>query len=339
MAGRTLLSDRLHLWVFLAYGIFLLGFFFFPERSIHYKFYYFAVLLPGLFIVKADVLLLWGRLPFRLLMLWLVYQLLSSFWSPDFDPLSFLELAWWWLQVVMFLLLTATLLRNYPQEFDLLIRVLLIGVVLLALVSFFQWYERNPFPYSRLKPFGRIDNAILAGCAYGVFALIALHYLHNAGSVVQRLVYGLAFLVLVSAVLLTHSRTAIGGLLIALFFMFACIRGRTVLLISGIFASALIVIWFAFPDVFDRFHMTLQLRPLIWQSVLERITEAPWFGYGYLSDTSVLVEGDRFQHAHSSYLGFLRDGGIVGLVLFLLLIFAFLQQIFRQAAGCGTTAF
>ena len=339
LMSRALFSDRLGLGLFATYGIFLLGFFFFPERPLHYKFYDVAVLLPGLFLLHKELPLLWRTWPFRLLLLWLCYQLLSALWSHGFTLTGFATLFGWWLQVLIFIVVTVSLSRRYPFEFEFLLKALVTGVALSALVSIYRWYAdpAHPFPVARLEPAGRIDNAILAGCAYGVFTLLALHFSVAARTLWARALYVSAFLVLVSAVFLTHSRTAILGLLAALVAMPLCF-GRsaflaTLTLLTGIFVIAR----FAFPEVLDRFYMTLHWRPLIWESVLARIADAPWFGYGYLSDTSVTVVGGRFQHAHSSYLGFLRDGGLAGLVIFLAMVAGFARHIVQR--GCGKAAY
>lgn len=337
LAERALFSDRLSLWVFASYGVFLLGFFFFPERPLHYKFYYVAVMLPGLFLAHKELPLLWKDWPFRLLLVWLFYQLLSGLWSKNFALAEFATLFGWWLQVLVFIVVTSSLARRFPDEFDLLLRALVVGVALLALISVISWYAKHSFPGARLRPFGRIDNAILAGCAYGGFTLLALHFTVTARSMLARTLYVAVFIVLMSAVLLTHSRTAILGLLAAFVAMPLCFGRKAILATFGLLTGVFVVAQFIFPAVFDRFYMSLHWRPLIWEGVLARVADAPWLGHGYLSDTTVVVEGGTFQHAHSSYLGFLRDGGFVGAAIFLAMVTGFVWRI--ASRGCGKTGF
>ncbi|TCK19080.1 O-antigen ligase [Thiogranum longum] len=332
LSERALFSDRLSLWVFVSYGVFLLGFFFFPDRPLHYKFYYAAVLLPGLFMAYRELPLLWKNGLFKLLLVWLSYQLLSGLWSDNLTRADFSTLAGWWVQVVTFIIVTASLVRRYPEEFDFLMRVLVAGIALLAVVSIFSWYATRPFPMSRLEPIGRIDNAILAGCAYGAFALLALHFAVVSRVLPVRVLYGAAFLVLAAAILLTHSRTAMLGLLAAFIAMPFCFGRRAALAMLVLLSMIMVVALSAFPGVFDRFYMDLHWRPLIWENVLAHIAEAPWFGHGYLSDTTVPVGRRMFQHAHSSYLGFLRDGGIAGAAIFLVMVAGFFRHIIRY--GC-----
>lgn len=337
LTKKTLFSDRLSLWVFVSYAVFLLGFFFFPERPLHYKFYYVAVLLPGLFLAYKELPLLWKDWIFRLLLAWLLYQLISSLWSKGFELVGFATLLGWWLQVVIFIVVTASLARRFPVEFDLMLKALVPGVALFALISVFSWYANHPFPVSRLESIGRIDNPILAGCAYGVFALLALHFVMTARGILARILYVTAFLVLVTAVLLTHSRTAILGFIAALVVMPFCFGRKAAVAVLVLLVGIFLVAQFVFPEVFDRFYMSLNLRPLIWKSVLAHIAEAPWLGHGYLSDTTVIAGGQTFIHAHSSYLGFLRDGGLVGMAIFLAMVTGFIGRMVSR--GCGKTAF
>jgi O-antigen ligase len=258
---------------------------------------------------------------------------LTGLWSDNFAVAEFASLVGWWLQVSVFIVVTAALVRRYPEEFDFLLRVLVAGTALLAVLSIFSWYAKRPFPVSRLEPIGRIDNAILAGCAYGVFALLALHFAVVSRATWIRMLYIVAFLVLVSAVLLTHSRTAMLGLLAAFIVMPFCFGRRVALVMLVLLVGVLVAALFVFPEVFDRFQRGLHWRPLIWESVLQHIADAPWFGHGYLSDTTVALEKQKFQHAHSSYLGFLRDGGVAGIILFLAMMAGFARHIVRY--GCG----
>lgn len=332
LTGSGLFLKRLDLWIFVAYGIFVSGFFFFPERPLHYKFYYLAVLLPGLFMAYRELPVFWKNGLFRLLLLWLSYQLLSGLWSDNLTPAAFATLAGWWIQVVIFIVITATLVHRYPEEFDILLKLLVAGIALMAVASIISWYATRNFPVSRLEPIGRIDNAILAGCAYGVFTLLALHYAVVSRALSLRILYGMAFFVLASAILLTHSRTAMLGFVAALVAMPFCFGRRVALFMLVLLSVIMVVALIAFPEVFDRFSMGLRWRPLIWEKAMEHIADAPWFGHGYLSDTTVAFEKRNFQHAHSSYLGFLRDGGIVGLTVFLVMLGGFARHVIHN--GC-----
>lgn len=63
-------------------------------------------------------------------------------------------------------------------------------------------------------------------------------------------------------------------------------------------------------------------RTVIWPYVIERISEAPFFGYGRqamvrtgLTQFLLLNLGEAFGHPHNAYLEFLFDNGLFGLIL------------------------
>ncbi len=332
---RTLLREPLSLWLYAGYGLFILGFFLFPERPEHYRFYYVAVMLPCLLLGRQVLPELWRDTVFRLLLLWVVYQVASGLWSTPFSVREFGLLAGRGIQVLVFVVATVFLVRRFPRAFERLLEVLVLAVAVTALVSMFEWYRHpgHPFPVSRLIPLGRISNAILAGGAYGVFCLLAFYQLTRARSTMLRAVFAAGFLVLLGAVLLTHSRTAILGLVGAFLAMSFCYGKKAVPIALGVMVAVFVIAQLWFPEVFDRFRMALHWRPLIWESVLARVAEAPWFGHGYLASTAVELETRVFIHAHSSYIGFLRDGGVVSVVLLLLLVLAIIRRV--SGLRCG----
>ena len=76
----------------------------------------------------------------------------------------------------------------------------------------------------------------------------------------------------------------------------------------------------------------LPLRPTIWQAVFEWATLAPFFGHGLLTPhPTVVMESIGFEtdNAHCGFLATLRDGGLVGLALLLLVLFAGARAAYR----------
>jgi O-antigen ligase len=66
-------------------------------------------------------------------------------------------------------------------------------------------------------------------------------------------------------------------------------------------------------------------RNIAWPRVLDKLAEAPWFGYGReaMQRTGVAADlwkdlGEAFPHPHNAYLQILLDNGVVGAVLVLL---------------------
>ncbi len=62
-------------------------------------------------------------------------------------------------------------------------------------------------------------------------------------------------------------------------------------------------------------------RPEIWNEALARIGESNyWIGLGVATSDDFLIDGLQFNHPHNLYIASLYQGGIIGLVLFLLVI-------------------
>ena len=74
------------------------------------------------------------------------------------------------------------------------------------------------------------------------------------------------------------------------------------------------------PELTVKLTRGIPYRPAIWASVLTYAKDAPLFGHGSLSDTSVVLPQITQVHAHSPFLASFRDGGIIGLTLLLALL-------------------
>jgi O-antigen ligase len=68
----------------------------------------------------------------------------------------------------------------------------------------------------------------------------------------------------------------------------------------------------------------------IWEYTLGRVREdGLWFGLGITTDDSVVISPERFDHPHSLYLAVLFQGGIIGLIGFLLILAAATRKLLR----------
>jgi len=299
--------------LFWLYSLFMAGFFLFPEAPDHYKLYYVAVLLPVLLYGWKQPQLWRSNSLFWLLLAYVAYMSASALWSLQGDWSGVGRVAWYGLQVMVFIVATGLLQNDNTVRFDTLLRALVCLAAITAAASVVVWYASHAFPASRLEPLNRMSHSILAGCVYGFFALLALHFFQLATGHVGRILFAVAATVLVATVLLTQSRTAIVPLLIAMLLL-AGSRGR--LLIASL-AGVLALFLLLEPALWERLVRGMPYRPAIWMTVLQQTLERPLFGAGYLVPTEVQVGERSFLHAHSAFLATLRDGGAVGLGLLL----------------------
>jgi len=118
----------------LVYSLFLAGFFLVPNAVDLYKFYSVAVFLPGLFAVKQVLKKPVDNKLWYSILAYLVYMLLSSFWSMDFSSKAFfndLRLAAY---ILMFLLITGLVYAQDQRLFENTMRLICICAGLAALV-------------------------------------------------------------------------------------------------------------------------------------------------------------------------------------------------------------
>lgn len=316
------------LWL---YALFLAGYFLFPQAPEHYKYYYIFVVLPLVILWRSALEGLAGNTVFRIAAAYCLYMTLSGLWSTDFNWHDMARVTWWSFLVLVFLMATHFFARNLPGDFERLFRYLVALATITALLSITVWYWQHPFPQARLESISRMDNPVLAGCAYGLIALLATHYVQTSHRRGTRILYGMATLTLVCTVLLTQSRTALVALIAAVLLM-AGNTGRRLVLALVILAGLLFL---AEPSLWQNLLRCVPYRPGIWQATFDLLSQQLVFGLGYLSPSAVIVQGISFPHAHSAYLATLRDGGLIGLLLLFALLAVTAARAIRLDRGIG----
>lgn len=317
-------------FVFAMYALFLAGYFLVPQAPEHYEFYYLLVLAPSLLLWPAAAQLLRGNALFLLMMVYILYMMVTSLWSPVFDWQGFVEVVWHGLLVVSFILLTAVLRENLPDSYERMLRMLVFVAAFAGLLSITLWYSDHPFPASRMKPFGRMEWEIRAAGVYGLFWIMSLYFFTRTRGKF-RWVYLFAGLPLLMTVMFTQTRTALiamaaAGVVIA-------IRHNYRVLLVFIAAAAITLL--VFPELWEQIMRGMPFRVSIWTVAFEQAREHWLFGNGYLSDTTAVVAGVPFEHAHNMYIATFRDGGVVGLGLMLAMLGVALLWAFRLARRCG----
>jgi O-antigen ligase len=108
-------------------------------------------------------------------------------------------------------------------------------------------------------------------------------------------------------------------------------RPLVVLALLSVLISALIIVN---PEYFKLVFLrkiSYQYRLDIWEQLLIRIKNAPWFGHGLNADPRTEVSiGVIWQHPHSVYVATLLYGGIVGLLLLIAVVISGLWKGFGR---------
>ena len=190
---------------------------------------------------------------------------------------------------------------------------------------------------------------------YLLAILFAMDFIILGGK--KRRFYIGSILILILGIILLGSRTS---LLIAFLIMTARAyliignKKRYLLFLTGIL-MAMAMLVFAMPTLKERFlkfdknissYSGLSFRSKIWKNVLIVASESPLWGYGYTNSQEALqlqytkVNFRRAQiakmNAHNQYLQTLLDGGIIGLVFLLLVIF---YPVFKRSQNFSIDAF
>ena len=298
------------------YAVFIAGYFVLPMVSGHRRLYYILVLPPVLLLWRELIALYRGNTLFYLLLAFICYMISSLLWSADFNQTEALWSIWYSFAVLTFCAITGYLWIEHPQTMDQFLRQSLYVAAAAGLISVLTWYLNNPFPSSRLELLGVMSQTNNAACVYGLFTVLACHYLVTTPTRQAKLTYTVMAIVLLSVVLLTQSRTALAAMSVGILAI-AGYRALGVLAIAMGLSWALMaansVLWT------DRVT-TFSFRPGIWQQAITDMQGHWLLGRGSLVNPEVSAYEQIFNHAHNGYLATLRDGGLIGLTLLLTIL-------------------
>jgi hypothetical protein len=332
---------------FAAYFVFMLGFFFIPNAVDQYKLYSVAVFIPALALlprmarrIGADRLLL-------AILAYLLWMLLSSFWSETFVAEDFFKTLRLVAYLVVFVLLTAYAANRDPVLFARGTGALSLAAAVAAIISMPLWYADHAFADSRIIGMGTLDNPNPSSFAYGFFALLSCQLALTNDTALGRRLFILATLVLGGFVVLTRSNTGILATILSIALLLLLHhRGRVLLLVSGALVACGAVIFLAYSvGILDSpMDSGLSQRIPIWETVIGQIERAPLIGNGYQKHLLLYADGsaDVANYAHCALLASFRDGGLVGVSLHLLVLGIALgtaARCFREAADPAFLAY
>lgn len=339
-SGTDRLWIPLNLIVF-TYTLFLAGFYFVPNAVDLYKFYIAAVFLPGLFLLPAALRLAGGSYIWRALLAYLGYMLLSSLWSVDFSAAILWRDIRYTAYILLFILLTLYFFARDRQLPSAMLQLVALVAILAAAASLATFPELASLPALtevRLVGWGTMDNPNPSAFIYGFFAVFALDYARRHRGELLAGFYAFGALLIVVFIVLTQSNTALLALLTAwallLFTDGWGARATRPALYTGLALLAVMAMYLAWVLGFlsGATDLGFMNRLPIWRYVLEQWREAPMLGQGYQLHILLDAEGKPalLNYAHSVFLSTLRDGGLVGLALLLLLYFFALRAGLRM---------
>ncbi|CAA0126140.1 Uncharacterised protein [Halioglobus japonicus] len=317
-------------FVFVMYILFLAGFYFVPNAVDNYKFYIAAVFLPGLFLLPQTFKRSLQSPTWLSLLAFIGYTLLSSLWSEDFSLAALWRDVRYCAYVLVFILLTLHWFERNRQMPDAIMNAIALVVIVAAAVSVLLFEDLALLPVltdNRMVGLGITDNPNPSAFIYGFFGVIALDYARRHWGETRAWIYAAGLPVIVLFVVLTQSNTGLLALASACAMLFFLDRRRTppALIIGlAIGLAAGIYLFWSLGLLNATTDLGFMNRFPIWERIIDRWWEAPIFGYGYQPTIILLPDGKPsiLNYAHSSFLAALRDGGVVGLLL-LLMVYGF----------------
>lgn len=306
-----------------AYGVFLCSFFFLQEYGDVYRFYARVIAIPSLIAFFYSIRRVSGHPLFRLITLYMAYLLLSSLWSEPLDRYRLGQMAAICVYLISFFTTTHYLVNRNPAHFDLMLRACTLAAGAAAIASIFIFYMSNPFPETRMEGTGALTNINEYANVYGVFALLALGFAADSRKAITRGLFLLAMVAFLGVAWFGQSRTAFASILIALGVLSGLSLGRGKSYLPAGLALVVVTLLLAFPEVVQQaFERGQSFRFIIWSEVWQGIQARPIFGHGLLSQLAIDTGARNrpMSVAHNAYLQVFWTGGIIGLLLFLLLL-------------------
>jgi O-antigen ligase len=313
------------------YGVFLCSYFVFPEYSQPYRFFARVVFVLGIFVTVGGIRATWRHPVFRAMAVYMIYLLLSAFWSDPFDWFLLGQKVTISIYLLGFIAITHYLVHWNRDFFERMLQLCILVAAVAASISIAVFYSENPFPATRLIGIGSLTNINEFSVVYGIFALLAASFvLRRPGFPIQALFLS-AIGVFICFAWFGQSRTTLVALVIAL----CALTGLTLNEKKLLFLAALVILiaalFFIFPDsVEGAWIRGWGLRAQIWAQIWSEAYSAPIAGHGLISQLSVDAGGKVFENAHSAYLQVFWQGGVIGFSLFIFLLITAMRHAWSQ---------
>lgn len=316
-------------WFFLLLALFLLGFYVFPDRSIHRNGYYILLFLPVLilFFRRRDLRSIVLTVPFLLILTFVLYTAISFFWADNFDWKDSYDVVRYFLLVLSFQLVIILAFEDGRHSVDQLLWWTMLGVSIIAVIAMLVFYQDNPFPQARVPGLSAYTSVQTTSAnMYGFFAMTGLAFLihEDKRDKLSRAILALTVAcIAVIFMFMVFSQTR--GALVALFFASGVLLMLNRWWKSVLIAIVIAVLTVAFVEFSDSIEGFFERGPgpriHLWADSLRLIAERPLLGYGdtanFVLDGGVDKTGSHifYGHPHNVILFVSLKYGLLGLAL------------------------
>jgi O-antigen ligase len=320
-SSAELITDN---WFPLFLTIFITGFFWAPTTKLLNNIYYVFVLLPlvVLFLVRSDRIAKAKSFicAYGWLSIFVAAVLVSSLVNKiDIDSLGRQLMRV--LYVIGFLVAIKVVVQSERGVRHFWLPFIMLAVALSCCYSIYLANAVSSPTGPRMLGYGITDNAVRLGAIYGFAGLAALiSYL--SGQSRSSYLYLVPCALALYVVVLSESRGPLLAVAISSAVALLAIRGRRSVFIAVLAAVVAVVgIVVLSGEVQQSRIFSLDgPRIEIWSIALDKITQAPWFGYGLQAAEGIDLVKWHFEHPHGGFITTLLLGGIISLLALFALI-------------------
>jgi O-antigen ligase len=307
-----------------AYGVFLVGFFLFPNRRFLEAWFHLFVALPFLLSIPLDTLRDVARSKILLTGLALLaFLAASALWS-DHE----LRYGRWtgllqFLSVASFLLVTFALVRGHPKVWERILAGAVVAAGFASIVAISIYAARGGFPEARLEFYGARRHPHSGSAAPAAAALICLFAFVQGAPAKRRWPFIAILALLLATIAISRTRSAWIGLLVGVAAAAAACRDKWILAFVGV--GALAAMAFALNPSQGGEDLLLRRtsgRTKMWRRSIEQFVARPWIGHGnqWPVPPAPGVSPVPLENPHNVYVSVMLYGGAVGLLLLLLVL-------------------
>ncbi len=321
---------------------FLAGFFFFPDDHIHRLFFYFFVILPFLFLLDRTAINAFYKNNILIISLVLLgYIALSVVWTQNLEVnhKNYYDTARYFFMVVVFLAVIVYLAQKDDRLFEKIIFWSGVVASISAIVSFIAFYAHHPFPKARLDGIfwnGYLNYCVMPATYYGFLVIGTIYKAVYDPGYKNKVFFSLISVIIIVFILLTQSRGPLLALVVTLVLVFGWEkRWKTIAAI--IFLTVAWLVLGECSNIGIRAFVSYGVphRIAIWKATLGQIADSLWFGRGYLTNIQISAHDRIWNLPHCMFLSLVLKTGIIGGILFVVLILTFLINAFRYYRRTG----
>lgn len=206
-----------------------------------------------------------------------------------------------------------------------------------------SWLDTDLFANIGTRIVSTFDNPNIFAEYLLLLIPFSVACLLHKNSVRKKIWFGISLLLMLVCLVFTWSRGAWLGLIMGMLIFFVIFSKKTVPVLLGAVLISPFLSWLVPTAVAGRFlsignlaESSVSYRISAWHGIIELLNQTWWCGIGVGTAAfeavypSVALAGTQaIRHAHSIYLQLLTELGIPGFLVFLLIVFLFLQNCFE----------